>query len=70
LRRNCLLKHVIEEKKEGRIDETGRRGRNYKQIMDDNESKRYWKSKEGVLDRTVWRICFERGYGSDIRQTI
>jgi hypothetical protein len=69
LRRNCLLKHVTEEKK-GRIDEKGRRGRKNKQIPDDlNESKRYWKSKVEVLDRTVWKICFERGYGSDIRQT-
>jgi len=70
LHRNCLLKHVIKKRKEGRIGETGKRGRNYKQILDDlNESKRYWKSKEEILDRTVWIICFERGYGSDIRQT-
>jgi hypothetical protein len=27
LRRNCLLKHVIEGKLEGRIEVTGRRGR-------------------------------------------
>jgi hypothetical protein len=27
LRRNCLLKHVIEGKIEGRIEVTGRRGR-------------------------------------------
>jgi hypothetical protein len=27
LRRNCLLKHVIEGKLEGRIEMTGRRGR-------------------------------------------
>jgi hypothetical protein len=27
LRRNCLLKRVIEGKKEGRIEVTGRRGR-------------------------------------------
>ena len=69
MRRNCPLKHVIgkKKKKEGRIDETGRRGRKYKQTLDDlNESKRYWKSKD---DPTAWRIRFERGYGSDIRQT-
>ena len=67
MRRNCLLKHVIEEKKDGRIDETERRGRKYKQTLDDlNESKKYWKSKE---DRTAWKIFFEIGYGSDIRQT-
>jgi hypothetical protein len=31
LRRNCLQKHVIEEKLEGRIEMTGRRGRGRKQ---------------------------------------
>jgi hypothetical protein len=31
LRRNCLLKHVIEVKLEGRIEMTGRRGRRRKQ---------------------------------------
>jgi hypothetical protein len=31
LRRNCLLKHVIE----GRIEMTGRRGRRRKQLLDD-----------------------------------
>jgi hypothetical protein len=30
LRRNCLLKHVIEGKLEGRIDVMGRRGRGVK----------------------------------------
>jgi hypothetical protein len=33
LRRNCLLKHVTEEKAEGRIEVTGRRGRKRKQLM-------------------------------------
>jgi hypothetical protein len=35
LRRNCLLKHVIEGKLEGRIEMTGRRGRRSKQLLDD-----------------------------------
>jgi hypothetical protein len=35
LRRNCLLKHVIEGKLEGRIEMTGRRGRRRKQLLDD-----------------------------------
>jgi hypothetical protein len=35
LRRNCLLKHVIEGKLEGRIEMTGRRGRRHKQLLDD-----------------------------------
>jgi hypothetical protein len=35
LSRNCLLKHVIEGKLEGRIEMTGRRGRRRKQLLDD-----------------------------------
>jgi hypothetical protein len=35
LRRNCLLKHGIEGKLEGRIEVTGRRGRRRKQVLDD-----------------------------------
>jgi hypothetical protein len=40
LRRNCLLKHVIERKLEGRIEMTGRRGRRRKQLLDDLKEKR------------------------------
>jgi len=39
LRRNCLLKHVIEEKIEERIKVTERRGRR-KQVLDDFQEKR------------------------------
>jgi hypothetical protein len=70
LRRNCLLKHVIEGKLEGRIEMTGRRGRRRKQLLDDHkEKKRYWKLKEEALDRTLWRTRFGRGYGPVVRQT-
>jgi hypothetical protein len=40
LRRNCLLKHVIEGKLEGRIEMTGRRGRRRKQLLDDLKEKK------------------------------
>jgi hypothetical protein len=54
LRRNCLLKHVIEGKLEGRIEMTRRRGRRRKQLLDDlQEKRRYWKLKEEALDRTL-----------------
>jgi hypothetical protein len=33
LRRNCLLKHVIEGKLEVRVEVTGRRGRRRKQLL-------------------------------------
>ena len=71
LRRNCLLKHVIEEKLEGRIEMTGRRGRRRNQLLDDlKEKRRYWKLKEESLDRTQWGTRFGRGYGPVVRQTI
>jgi len=35
LNSNCLSKHVIEGKIEGRIEVTGRRGRRRKQLLDD-----------------------------------
>jgi hypothetical protein len=40
LHRNCLLKHVIEGKLEGRIEMMGRRGRRRKQLLDDLKEKR------------------------------
>jgi hypothetical protein len=69
LRRNCLLKHVIEGKLERRIEMTGRRGRMRKQLLDDlNETRRHWKWKEEALDRTLWRTRFGSGYGPVVRQ--
>jgi hypothetical protein len=35
LRKNCLLKHVIEGKTEGRMEVMGRRGRRRKWLLDD-----------------------------------
>jgi hypothetical protein len=59
LRRNCLLKHVIE----GNIKVTGRRRRRHKQLVDDlTETRGYWDLKEEALDRAVWRTCFGRVY--------
>jgi hypothetical protein len=63
LLRNCLLKHVIEGKLEGRTEMTGRRGRRHKQLLGDlKEKRRYWKLKEEALDRTLWRTGFGRDY--------
>ena len=48
LRRNCLIKHVIE----GMIEETRRRGIRRKQLLNDfMEKRRYWNFKEGALSR-------------------
>jgi hypothetical protein len=69
LRRNCLLKHVIEETIEGRIEVTGRGRKRRKQLLDDlKETRGYWKLKEEALDRTVWRPRFGRGCGPVVRQ--
>jgi hypothetical protein len=41
LYRNCLLKHVIEGKREGRLEETGRLGRRCKQLLDELRIRKY-----------------------------
>jgi hypothetical protein len=47
MRRNCLLKHIIEGRIQGRIDVTSRR----KQLLNDlKETKRFWKLKVEALD--------------------
>ena len=38
--RNCLLKHCMEGKTEGRLEVTGRRGGRLKQLLDDLKGKR------------------------------
>jgi hypothetical protein len=66
--RNFHLKHATEGKIEGRIDETGIRGRRRKQLLD--ETTGYWNLKQKALDRSLWRIRFRRGYGSVTRRTM
>jgi hypothetical protein len=70
LRRNCLLRQVIEGKIKGRIEVTGRRGRRHRELLDDlKERRRYSHLKEEALDRTMWRAPFGRGFGLVVRQT-
>jgi hypothetical protein len=60
LRRNCLLKQVIEENIKGRIEVTRRR----KKLLDDLVDRRgYSHLKEEALHRIKWRNHFGRGYG-------
>jgi len=42
--KNCFLKHVIDEKKRGRIEVTGRQRRRHKQLLDE------LKEKERILE--------------------
>jgi hypothetical protein len=70
LRRNCLIKHIIEEKTERGIEVTGRRERRRKRLLDDLKERRgYGKLKEEALDRTLWRSRLGRGYGPVVRQS-
>jgi hypothetical protein len=64
LRRNCLLKHVIEEKMDRRIEVTGRWERRRMQLLEDlRESRGNWILKEEALDRTLWRTGYEQTAG-------
>jgi len=54
LRRNCLLKHVIEGKIKGDTEVARRRGRRRKKLLDDLKDRRgYSYLKEEALDRTM-----------------
>ena len=65
LRRNCLLKQVIEGKIKGDMEVARRR----KKLLDDLKDRRgYSHLKEEALDRTIWRHRFGRGFGPVVRQ--
>jgi len=54
LRRNFILKRVIEEKIEGRIEVNGKRRRIHKQLLDDlMEMRGYWKLKAEALRHSM-----------------
>jgi hypothetical protein len=70
LRRNCLLRRVIEGKIEGGIEVTGRRGRRHRKLLNDRKERRgYSHLNVEALDRTVWKVRFGRGFRSVVRQT-
>ena len=69
LRRNCLLKQLIEGKIKGEMDVTRRRGRRRKKLLDDLKGRRgYSRLKEEALDRTMWRNRFGRSAGPVVRR--
>jgi hypothetical protein len=64
LRRNCLLKQVIEGRIQGQIEVTRRRGRRRKKLLDDLGDRRGFSHlKEEALDRAKWENRFGRGFG-------
>jgi len=69
LRRNCLLKHIIEGRIEGRIEVTELRGRRRKKPLEERKEKRgHSKLKEEALEITQWKTRFGGGYGPPVRQ--
>jgi len=68
-RRNCLLKQVIEGKIKGEMEETRRRGRRRRELLDDLKDRSgYPHLKEEALDGTMWRNPFGRGFEPVVRQ--
>ena len=64
LRRNSLLKQVIEGKIKGQIEVTRRQGRRRKKLLDDlKDRKGYCELKEEAIDHTMWGNRFARGFG-------
>ena len=71
LRRNCLLKRIIEGKIEGGIEVTGRRGRRRKHLLNNlKETGEYWQLKvETLYGNLLWRTRFGRVCGPVVRET-
>ena len=69
LRRNCLLKQVIEGKIQGEMEVTRRGGRRRRKLLDDLKDKRgYSHLKEEVLDLARWRNRFGGGFEPVVEQ--
>jgi len=68
LRRNCLLKQVIEGKIKGEMEVARRRGRRRKLLDDLKDRRGYSHLKEEALDDTMWRHRFGGGFGPVVRQ--
>jgi len=69
LRRNYLLKQVIERKIKEEMEVTRRRGRRLKELLDNLKDRRgYSHLKEEALERTMWRNRFGGGFGLVVRQ--
>ena len=68
VRRNRLLKQVIEGKIKGEMEVARRQGRRRKMLLDDLKDRRgYSHLKEETLDRTMWRHRFGGCFGPVVR---
>jgi len=71
LRRNCLLKQVIEGKIKVEMEVTRRRGRRRRKLLDHLKDRTgYSYVKEEALNRTMLRNRFGGGFGPVVRQNI
>ena len=69
LRRNCLLKQVIEGKIKGEMEVARRRVRRRKKLLDDLKDRRgYSHLKEEALDRSMWWNRLKGGFRPVVRQ--
>jgi len=69
LRRNWLLKQVIEGKINGEIEVARRRGRKRKKLLNDLKNRRgHSHLKDENQDRTMSRNCFGGGFGAVVEQ--
>jgi len=69
LRRNCLLKQVIEGKIKVEMEVTRRRRRRRKTLQDDlKDRRRYSHLKEEAIDLIMWRNRFGGGFETVVRQ--
>jgi hypothetical protein len=69
LRRNWLVKQIIEGKIKGHIGGIRRRERRRKKLLDELKDRRgYCQLKEEALDRTMWRNRFGRVFGPVVWQ--
>jgi len=68
LRRNCLLKQVIEGMIKGEMEVARRRGRRRNKLLDELKDRRgYCHLKDEGIDRTMWRNRFGGGFGPVVR---
>jgi len=69
LRRNCLLKQVIEGKIKEEMELARRRRRRRKKLLDDLKDRRgHSHLTEEALDRTMWKHRFGGGFGPIVRE--